>query len=113
MMEIAYYPGCTLHASSRLYDVQTKLVLGEMGIILMESKIQAQTGRLSDEIAFNDMDHTEWAHSFCLDPRIRKCESHGKCLRMMDFWNRREQEVDQNEHARRKQNGDDSHLSVS
>ena len=36
MMEIAYYPGCTLHASSRLYDVQTKLVLGEMGINLNE-----------------------------------------------------------------------------
>jgi len=36
MMEIAYYPGCTLHASSRLYDVQTKLVLGEMGINLSE-----------------------------------------------------------------------------
>lgn len=35
-MEIAYYPGCTLHASSRLYDVQTKLVLGEMGINLCE-----------------------------------------------------------------------------
>jgi heterodisulfide reductase subunit B len=35
-MEIAYYPGCTLHASSRLYDIQTKLVLGEMGINLNE-----------------------------------------------------------------------------
>jgi heterodisulfide reductase subunit B len=35
-MEIAYYPGCTLHASSRLYDTQTKLVLGEMGINLNE-----------------------------------------------------------------------------
>lgn len=36
MMEIAYYPGCTLHASSQLYDVQTKLVLEEMGINLSE-----------------------------------------------------------------------------
>ena len=35
-MEIAYYPGCTLHASSQLYDTQTKLVLGEMGINLKE-----------------------------------------------------------------------------
>jgi heterodisulfide reductase subunit B len=35
-MEIAYYPGCTLHASSQIYDTQTKLVLGEMGINLNE-----------------------------------------------------------------------------
>lgn len=35
-MEMGYYPGCTLHASSRLYDVQTKLVLGELGIRLKE-----------------------------------------------------------------------------
>lgn len=35
-MEIGYYPGCTLHASSRLYDVQTKMVLGELGISLKE-----------------------------------------------------------------------------
>jgi len=35
-MEIGYYPGCTLHASSRLYDVQTKMVLGELGIELKE-----------------------------------------------------------------------------
>ncbi|MBU2497766.1 MAG: CoB--CoM heterodisulfide reductase iron-sulfur subunit B family protein [Proteobacteria bacterium] len=35
-MEVGYYPGCTLHASSRLYDVQTKLVLGELGIDLKE-----------------------------------------------------------------------------
>jgi heterodisulfide reductase subunit B len=35
-MELAYYPGCTLQASSQLYDAQTKLVLGEMGISLKE-----------------------------------------------------------------------------
>jgi len=35
-MEMGYYPGCTLHASSRLYDVQAKLVLGELGIRLKE-----------------------------------------------------------------------------
>lgn len=35
-MEMGYYPGCTLHASSRLYDVQTKWVLGELGISLKE-----------------------------------------------------------------------------
>ena len=35
-MEIGYFPGCTLHASSRLYDVQTKEVLGELGIDLRE-----------------------------------------------------------------------------
>jgi heterodisulfide reductase subunit B len=35
-MEMGYYPGCTLHASSRLYDVQTKLVLEELGIRLKE-----------------------------------------------------------------------------
>ena len=35
-MEIAYYPGCTLHASSRLYDIQARLVLGRLGIELRE-----------------------------------------------------------------------------
>ncbi len=35
-MEIAYYPGCTLHASSELYDIQTKLVLLKLGIELKE-----------------------------------------------------------------------------
>lgn len=35
-MEIAYYPGCTLHASSRLYDIQARLVLGRLGIELKE-----------------------------------------------------------------------------
>lgn len=35
-MEIAYYPGCTLHASSELYDIQSKLVLGKLGIELRE-----------------------------------------------------------------------------
>lgn len=35
-MEIGYYPGCALHASSRLYDVQTKLVMEELGIDLIE-----------------------------------------------------------------------------
>ncbi len=35
-MEIAYYPGCSLHASSELYDVQCKKVLGQLGIELRE-----------------------------------------------------------------------------
>jgi heterodisulfide reductase subunit B len=35
-MEIAYYPGCTLHASSELYDIQSKLVLLKLGIELKE-----------------------------------------------------------------------------
>ncbi|HET6514448.1 MAG TPA: CoB--CoM heterodisulfide reductase iron-sulfur subunit B family protein [Thermodesulfovibrionales bacterium] len=35
-MEIAYYPGCSLHASSELYDVQCKKVLGQLGIELKE-----------------------------------------------------------------------------
>lgn len=35
-MEIAYYPGCTLHASSELYDIQSKLVLRKLGIELKE-----------------------------------------------------------------------------
>ena len=34
--ELAYYPGCSLHASSELYDVQCKLVLEEMGLKLRE-----------------------------------------------------------------------------
>jgi len=25
-MEVAYFPGCSLHASSELYDVQCKMV---------------------------------------------------------------------------------------
>jgi heterodisulfide reductase subunit B len=35
-MDIAYYPGCTLHASSALYDVQSQRVFNEMGIHLKE-----------------------------------------------------------------------------
>ncbi len=35
-MEIAYYPGCSLHASSALYDVQCKAVLGRLGVDLKE-----------------------------------------------------------------------------
>ena len=35
-MEFAYYPGCTLHASSALYDTQTKTVLARLGIALNE-----------------------------------------------------------------------------
>lgn len=35
-MELAYYPGCTLRASSELYDVQCKMVLGKLGIALKE-----------------------------------------------------------------------------
>jgi heterodisulfide reductase subunit B len=35
-MELAYYPGCTLHASSRLYDVQSKLVMDRLGVHLKE-----------------------------------------------------------------------------
>jgi len=35
-MDIAYYPGCTLHASSELYDIQSKLVFRKLGIELKE-----------------------------------------------------------------------------
>ena len=35
-MELGYYPGCTLHSSSSLYDVQSKIVLEELGISLKE-----------------------------------------------------------------------------
>jgi heterodisulfide reductase subunit B len=35
-MEIAYYPGCSLHASSELYDIQCKLVFGKLGLELRE-----------------------------------------------------------------------------
>lgn len=35
-MELGYYPGCTLHASSELYDVQSRLVFKELGISLRE-----------------------------------------------------------------------------
>lgn len=35
-MELAYYPGCSLHASSELYDVQCKLVFERLGIKLKE-----------------------------------------------------------------------------
>ncbi|HMK55293.1 MAG TPA: CoB--CoM heterodisulfide reductase iron-sulfur subunit B family protein [Dissulfurispiraceae bacterium] len=35
-MEIAYYPGCSLHASSALYDIQCKDVLGMLGVDLKE-----------------------------------------------------------------------------
>ncbi|MEW6068446.1 MAG: CoB--CoM heterodisulfide reductase iron-sulfur subunit B family protein [Nitrospirota bacterium] len=35
-MQIAYYPGCSLHASSKLYDIQCKKVLKVLGIDLKE-----------------------------------------------------------------------------
>jgi heterodisulfide reductase subunit B len=35
-MDIGYYPGCTLHASSSLYDVQSRRVFNEVGINLKE-----------------------------------------------------------------------------
>jgi len=35
-MEVAYYPGCSLHASSRLYDIQNKLVMERLGVRLKE-----------------------------------------------------------------------------
>jgi heterodisulfide reductase subunit B2 len=35
-MEIAYYPGCSLHASSELYDIQCKLVFSKLGLELKE-----------------------------------------------------------------------------
>lgn len=35
-MKIAYYPGCSLHASSAFYDVQTKLVAKKLGVELVE-----------------------------------------------------------------------------
>jgi heterodisulfide reductase subunit B len=35
-MEVAYFPGCSLHSSSALYDVQCKTVLGRLGIELRE-----------------------------------------------------------------------------
>ena len=35
-MDIAYYPGCSLHASSSLYDVQSRRIFSEIGIYLKE-----------------------------------------------------------------------------
>ncbi len=35
-IEISYYPGCSLHASARLYDVQVKLVFEKMGVKINE-----------------------------------------------------------------------------
>ncbi|MCX7914075.1 MAG: CoB--CoM heterodisulfide reductase iron-sulfur subunit B family protein [Thermodesulfovibrionales bacterium] len=35
-MKIAYYPGCSLHASSAFYDHQTKIVTKKLGIELVE-----------------------------------------------------------------------------
>src|SRR5271169_1105531 len=37
-MEIAYYPGCSLHASSAFYDVQCRDVLSRLGVNLKEIK---------------------------------------------------------------------------
>ena len=35
-MEVAYFPGCSLHSSSELYDIQCKSVLGKLDITLRE-----------------------------------------------------------------------------
>jgi heterodisulfide reductase subunit B2 len=37
-MEISYYPGCSLHASTALYDIQCKEVLGRLDVGLKEIK---------------------------------------------------------------------------
>src|SRR5512145_1208692 len=34
--EVAYFPGCSLHSSSELYDVQCKSVLAKLDIALRE-----------------------------------------------------------------------------
>ncbi len=35
-MEIAYYPGCSLQASSELYDIQSRMVFRQLGVELKE-----------------------------------------------------------------------------
>ncbi len=35
-MELAYYPGCSLHASSALYDIQNRMVFRQLGVELKE-----------------------------------------------------------------------------
>lgn len=35
-MEIAYYPGCSLHQSSQFYDLQTRIIFSNLGIRLTE-----------------------------------------------------------------------------
>lgn len=35
-MEVAYYPGCSLHQSSQFYDHQTRRIFSELGISLKE-----------------------------------------------------------------------------
>jgi heterodisulfide reductase subunit B len=35
-MELAYYPGCSLHASSALYDIQNRMVFKRLGVDLRE-----------------------------------------------------------------------------
>ena len=35
-MDVAYYPGCTLHASSKIYDVQVGIICEALGINLHE-----------------------------------------------------------------------------
>lgn len=37
-MKVAYYPGCSLHASSQLYDIQCRLVFKKLGMELKEIK---------------------------------------------------------------------------
>lgn len=37
-MELAYYPGCSLHQSSQFYDHQTRLVFETLGVKLQEIK---------------------------------------------------------------------------
>ena len=35
-MEVAYYPGCSLHQSSQFYDLQTRRIFSELGVTLKE-----------------------------------------------------------------------------
>ena len=35
-MEVAYYPGCSLHQSSQFYDLQTRRIFAELGVAIKE-----------------------------------------------------------------------------
>lgn len=35
-MDVAYYPGCSLHQSSQFYDLQTRRIFSELGVALKE-----------------------------------------------------------------------------
>ena len=58
-MDLAYYPGCSLYQSAKLYNHQTKLVFGILGLHLKELEDWSccgatSAGKINDFMAYQN-----------------------------------------------------------